>query len=76
MVVFVQSQQPLEDLDAQLRRALSPEAIAVTSAVGVSFENLDKIFPTLIYSWNKNGNLDVINTFNTYLVFACSSQQK
>nr|XP_023404478.1 LOW QUALITY PROTEIN: serine/threonine-protein kinase WNK1 [Loxodonta africana] len=28
------SQQPLEDLDAQLRRALSPETIAVTSAVG------------------------------------------
>lgn len=45
MVVFIQSQQPLEDLDAQLRRALSPETIAVTSAVGVSFENLDKIFP-------------------------------
>ncbi|XP_039725124.1 serine/threonine-protein kinase WNK1 isoform X8 [Pteropus medius] len=31
---LTQSQQPLEDLDAQLRRALSPEAIAVTSAVG------------------------------------------
>ncbi|XP_070265595.1 serine/threonine-protein kinase WNK1 isoform X2 [Myotis yumanensis] len=29
-----QTQQPLEDLDAQLRRALSPETIAVTSAVG------------------------------------------
>ncbi|XP_036313010.1 serine/threonine-protein kinase WNK1 isoform X14 [Pipistrellus kuhlii] len=28
------SQQPLEDLDAQLRRALSPETIAVTSTVG------------------------------------------
>ncbi|XP_058138525.1 serine/threonine-protein kinase WNK1 isoform X2 [Dasypus novemcinctus] len=28
------SQQPLEDLDAQLRRALSPETIAVTSVVG------------------------------------------
>lgn len=27
-------QQPLEDLDAQLRRTLSPETIAVTSAVG------------------------------------------
>ncbi|XP_053518455.1 serine/threonine-protein kinase WNK1 isoform X9 [Artibeus jamaicensis] len=31
---FTQSQQPLEDLDAQLRRALSPETTAVTSAVG------------------------------------------
>ncbi|XP_062050601.1 serine/threonine-protein kinase WNK1 isoform X6 [Lepus europaeus] len=29
-----QPQQPLEDLDAQLRRTLSPETIAVTSAVG------------------------------------------
>ncbi|KAM5332350.1 serine/threonine-protein kinase WNK1 isoform 8-T8 [Glossophaga mutica] len=28
------TQQPLEDLDAQLRRALSPETSAVTSAVG------------------------------------------
>ncbi|XP_044241249.3 serine/threonine-protein kinase WNK1 isoform X10 [Ursus arctos] len=28
------SQQPLEDLDAQLRRTLSPETIAVTSTVG------------------------------------------
>uniref|UniRef100_A0A8I3X4K5 non-specific serine/threonine protein kinase n=1 Tax=Callithrix jacchus TaxID=9483 RepID=A0A8I3X4K5_CALJA len=28
------SQQPLEDLDAQLRRTLSPEIITVTSAVG------------------------------------------
>lgn len=44
VLVFVQSQQPLEDLDAQLRRTLSPETIAVTSTVGVSFENLD-IFP-------------------------------
>ncbi|XP_062952060.1 serine/threonine-protein kinase WNK1 isoform X11 [Cynocephalus volans] len=31
---LTQSQQPLEDLDAQLRRTLSPETIAVTSAVG------------------------------------------
>uniref|UniRef100_G3TGR5 non-specific serine/threonine protein kinase n=1 Tax=Loxodonta africana TaxID=9785 RepID=G3TGR5_LOXAF len=31
---YITSQQPLEDLDAQLRRALSPETIAVTSAVG------------------------------------------
>ncbi|XP_045686437.1 serine/threonine-protein kinase WNK1 isoform X14 [Phyllostomus hastatus] len=31
---LTQSQQPLEDLDAQLRRALSPETAAVTSAVG------------------------------------------
>ncbi|XP_058138533.1 serine/threonine-protein kinase WNK1 isoform X10 [Dasypus novemcinctus] len=31
---LIQSQQPLEDLDAQLRRALSPETIAVTSVVG------------------------------------------
>ncbi|KAM8912136.1 serine/threonine-protein kinase WNK1 isoform 6-T6 [Lycaon pictus] len=28
------SQQPLEDLDAQLRRTLSPETIAVTSTIG------------------------------------------
>ncbi|XP_021571078.1 serine/threonine-protein kinase WNK1 isoform X2 [Carlito syrichta] len=31
---LTQSQQPLEDLDAQLRRTLSPETIMVTSAVG------------------------------------------
>uniref|UniRef100_A0A8C4MTI2 non-specific serine/threonine protein kinase n=1 Tax=Equus asinus TaxID=9793 RepID=A0A8C4MTI2_EQUAS len=31
---LTQSQQPLEDLDAQLRRTLSPETVAVTSAVG------------------------------------------
>ncbi|XP_036037263.1 serine/threonine-protein kinase WNK1 isoform X7 [Onychomys torridus] len=31
---LTQSQQPLEDLDAQLRRTLSPETITVTSAVG------------------------------------------
>ncbi|KAF5919394.1 hypothetical protein HPG69_009875 [Diceros bicornis minor] len=30
---LTQSQQPLEDLDAQLRRTLSPETVAVTSAV-------------------------------------------
>uniref|UniRef100_A0A2I3GFR0 non-specific serine/threonine protein kinase n=1 Tax=Nomascus leucogenys TaxID=61853 RepID=A0A2I3GFR0_NOMLE len=33
---LIQSQQPLEDLDAQLRRTLSPEIITVTSAVGVN----------------------------------------
>lgn len=31
---LIQTQQPLEDLDAQLRRTLSPETIPVTSAVG------------------------------------------
>nr|XP_021546377.1 serine/threonine-protein kinase WNK1 isoform X3 [Neomonachus schauinslandi] len=31
---LTQSQQPLEDLDAQLRRTLSPETIAMTSTVG------------------------------------------
>ncbi|XP_017400945.1 serine/threonine-protein kinase WNK1 isoform X11 [Cebus imitator] len=31
---LTQSQQPLEDLDAQLRRTLSPEIITVASAVG------------------------------------------
>ncbi|XP_012502922.1 PREDICTED: serine/threonine-protein kinase WNK1 isoform X4 [Propithecus coquereli] len=31
---LTQSQQPLEDLDAQLRRTLSPETVAVTSTVG------------------------------------------
>nr|XP_044993261.1 serine/threonine-protein kinase WNK1 isoform X10 [Jaculus jaculus] len=31
---LTQSQQPLEDLDAQLRRTLSPENISVTSAIG------------------------------------------
>lgn len=50
MVVFIQSQQPLEDLDAQLRRALSPETAAATSVVGVSLENLDEIFPNILYS--------------------------
>lgn len=34
---LIQTQQPLEDLDAQLRRTLSPETIPVTPAVGVSF---------------------------------------
>uniref|UniRef100_A0A8C0X1W0 Serine/threonine-protein kinase WNK CCTL2 domain-containing protein n=1 Tax=Castor canadensis TaxID=51338 RepID=A0A8C0X1W0_CASCN len=33
---LTQSQQPLENLDAQLRRTLSPENITVTSAVGVT----------------------------------------
>nr|XP_060514765.1 serine/threonine-protein kinase WNK1 isoform X8 [Panthera onca] len=31
---LTQSQQPLEDLDAQLRRTLSPETVVVTSTVG------------------------------------------
>ncbi|CAK7298824.1 Serine/threonine-protein kinase WNK1 [Vulpes lagopus] len=31
---LTQSQQPLEDLDAQLRRTLSPETVAVTSTIG------------------------------------------
>ncbi|EDM02045.1 protein kinase, lysine deficient 1, isoform CRA_a [Rattus norvegicus] len=31
---LIQTQQPLEDLDAQLRRTLSPETIPVTPAVG------------------------------------------
>ncbi|XP_069347148.1 serine/threonine-protein kinase WNK1 isoform X3 [Eulemur rufifrons] len=31
---LTQSQQPLEDLDAQLRRTLSPETVTVTSTVG------------------------------------------
>lgn len=31
---LIQSQQPLEDLDAQLRRTLSPETITVAPAVG------------------------------------------
>ncbi|XP_012502921.1 PREDICTED: serine/threonine-protein kinase WNK1 isoform X3 [Propithecus coquereli] len=33
-LVKAPSQQPLEDLDAQLRRTLSPETVAVTSTVG------------------------------------------
>ncbi|XP_012603779.2 serine/threonine-protein kinase WNK1 isoform X8 [Microcebus murinus] len=32
---LTQSQQPLEDLDAQLRRTLSPETVTVTSTVGL-----------------------------------------
>lgn len=38
----LQPQQPLGDLDAQLRRTLSPETVVLTSAVGVSS---DKISP-------------------------------
>ena len=44
-VILSQAQQPLEDLDAQLRRTLSPETVVLTSTVGVSFENLDETFP-------------------------------
>lgn len=33
--VFLQSQQPLEDLDAQLRRALSPETVPVSTHIQV-----------------------------------------
>ncbi|CAO2606385.1 Serine/threonine-protein kinase WNK1 [Lemmus lemmus] len=40
---ITQSQQPLEDLDAQLRRTLSPETITVTSAVGISGEIAKKL---------------------------------
>lgn len=60
VVVLAQAQQPLEDLDAQLRRALSPETTAVTSAVGVSFANLVKSSynPNILSSWDINCNLD------------------
>uniref|UniRef100_A0A2K6KSB8 non-specific serine/threonine protein kinase n=1 Tax=Rhinopithecus bieti TaxID=61621 RepID=A0A2K6KSB8_RHIBE len=39
---LTQAQQPLEDLDAQLRRTLSPEIITVTSAVGVISQVTEK----------------------------------
>ena len=35
-LVFFQSQQPLEDLDAQLRRALSPETVPVSTHTQVN----------------------------------------
>uniref|UniRef100_A0A2I2YMF1 non-specific serine/threonine protein kinase n=1 Tax=Gorilla gorilla gorilla TaxID=9595 RepID=A0A2I2YMF1_GORGO len=41
---LTQSQQPLEDLDAQLRRTLSPEIITVTSAVGDTYVFLIHVF--------------------------------
>lgn len=41
----LQPPQPLGDLDAQLRRTLSPESGMLTSAVGVSSDDLDKISP-------------------------------
>uniref|UniRef100_A0A452UEM3 non-specific serine/threonine protein kinase n=1 Tax=Ursus maritimus TaxID=29073 RepID=A0A452UEM3_URSMA len=44
---LTQSQQPLEDLDAQLRRTLSPETIAVTSTVGF---NLSSFSPHILVS--------------------------
>uniref|UniRef100_A0A3B3V9J0 non-specific serine/threonine protein kinase n=1 Tax=Poecilia latipinna TaxID=48699 RepID=A0A3B3V9J0_9TELE len=37
---LIQSQQPLEDLDAQLRRALSPETVPVSSHTQVSFSSV------------------------------------
>ncbi|XP_036066159.1 serine/threonine-protein kinase WNK1 [Oryzias melastigma] len=40
---LIQSQQPLEDLDAQLRRALSPETVPVSSHTPASLSSLSSI---------------------------------
>ncbi|XP_037701405.1 serine/threonine-protein kinase WNK1 isoform X3 [Choloepus didactylus] len=45
---LTQSQQPLEDLDAQLRRTLSPETIALTSAVTSAVDPVSVVAPTAV----------------------------
>ncbi|KAM4711853.1 serine/threonine-protein kinase WNK1 isoform 2-T2 [Anableps anableps] len=47
---LIQSQQPLEDLDAQLRRALSPETVPVTSHTQVSHSNVPSIGQPIPFS--------------------------
>ncbi|XP_043964056.1 serine/threonine-protein kinase WNK1 isoform X16 [Gambusia affinis] len=47
---LIQSQQPLEDLDAQLRRALSPETVPVSSHTQVSLSSVTSIGQPIPFS--------------------------
>ncbi|PWA18276.1 hypothetical protein CCH79_00017824 [Gambusia affinis] len=47
---LIQSQQPLEDLDAQLRRALSPETVPVSSHTQVSLSSVTSIGQPSMYN--------------------------
>uniref|UniRef100_A0A8C7WNS8 non-specific serine/threonine protein kinase n=1 Tax=Oryzias sinensis TaxID=183150 RepID=A0A8C7WNS8_9TELE len=47
---LIQSQQPLEDLDAQLRRALSPETVPVGSHTPASLSSVSSIGPPIPFS--------------------------
>ncbi|XP_054910554.1 serine/threonine-protein kinase WNK1 isoform X11 [Poeciliopsis prolifica] len=47
---LMQSQQPLEDLDAQLRRALSPETVPVSSHTQVSHSSVPSIGQPIPFS--------------------------
>uniref|UniRef100_A0A3P9NA47 Serine/threonine-protein kinase WNK1-like n=1 Tax=Poecilia reticulata TaxID=8081 RepID=A0A3P9NA47_POERE len=47
---LIQSQQPLEDLDAQLRRALSPETVPVSSHTQVSLSSVPTIGQPIPFS--------------------------
>ncbi|KAM9705803.1 serine/threonine-protein kinase WNK1 isoform 12-T12 [Menidia menidia] len=46
----IQSQQPLEDLDAQLRRALSPETVPVSSHTQASHSNVPSVGQPIPFS--------------------------
>uniref|UniRef100_A0A3P8S0R1 non-specific serine/threonine protein kinase n=1 Tax=Amphiprion percula TaxID=161767 RepID=A0A3P8S0R1_AMPPE len=47
---LIQSQQPLEDLDAQLRRALSPETVPVSSHTQASHGGMPSVGQTIPFS--------------------------
>nr|XP_037844583.1 serine/threonine-protein kinase WNK1 isoform X15 [Chlorocebus sabaeus] len=66
---LTQSQQPLEDLDAQLRRTLSPEIITVTSAVGP----VSVVAPTAVTEAGAQPQKDVSQVTEKGPVLATSS---
>uniref|UniRef100_A0A8C0TY31 non-specific serine/threonine protein kinase n=1 Tax=Canis lupus familiaris TaxID=9615 RepID=A0A8C0TY31_CANLF len=61
------TQQPLEDLDAQLRRTLSPETIAVTSTIGP----VSVVAPTAVTEAGAQPQKDGTLFFNLTLVSFC-----
>ncbi|XP_069905340.1 serine/threonine-protein kinase WNK1 isoform X20 [Oryctolagus cuniculus] len=64
-----QPQQPLEDLDAQLRRTLSPETIAVTSAAGT----VSMVAPAAVIEAGAQSQKDVSQGTEGPLLAAASS---
>ncbi|XP_023038740.1 serine/threonine-protein kinase WNK1 isoform X1 [Piliocolobus tephrosceles] len=66
---LTQAQQPLEDLDAQLRRTLSPEIITVTSAVGP----VSVVAPTAVTEAGAQPQKDVSQVTEKGPVLATSS---
>uniref|UniRef100_A0A2K5JVW9 non-specific serine/threonine protein kinase n=1 Tax=Colobus angolensis palliatus TaxID=336983 RepID=A0A2K5JVW9_COLAP len=66
---LTQAQQPLEDLDAQLRRTLSPEIITVTSAVGP----VSMVAPTAVTEAGAQPQKDVSQVTEKGPVLATSS---